>query len=79
MINIFEQRVQHLGVNNDIFFLNFMNIPVFICLIFLVKGTEADHEHHYYHFSNSSNNNIINIQGKQIDTKELHLKCYYLQ
>lgn len=77
MINIFEQRVQHLGVNNDFFF-NFMNITVFICLISLVKGTEADHDH-YYHFSNSSNNNIINIQGKQIDTKELHLKCYYLQ
>lgn len=62
-----------------IFFLNFKNIPVFICLISLVKGTEADHEHHYYHFSNSSNNSIINIQGKQIYTKELHLKCYYLQ
>lgn len=55
-----------------------MNITVFICLISLVKGTEADHDH-YYHFSNSSNNNIITIQGKQIDTKELHLKCYYLQ
>lgn len=80
MINIFEQRVQHLGVNNDFFFKFYeYSSFFFICLISLVKGTEADHEHHYYHFSNSSNNNIINIQGKQIDTKELHLKCYYLQ
>lgn len=65
MKNIFEQRVQHLGVNNDFFF-NYMNIPVFICLISLVKGTEADHEHHYYYFNNSSNNNNINMRGKKL-------------